>query len=193
MLKGLQMAERIIIKDLDKALVNIDKINYVERNHLIRYKYALGLLKPNWRVLDIACGSGYGSKMIAELGCSVVGCDISDEALNLCKKFNDHKNIEWKKLNLTEVKDNFSQKFDAIVCFETLEHIAEGQEKVLQDFKDMTVTGAPIITSIPLNHPDKVWHLRQFTFEQRYKMYRDVFSRYDYPEENKSLVIAWNE
>jgi 2-polyprenyl-3-methyl-5-hydroxy-6-metoxy-1,4-benzoquinol methylase len=132
--------------------------------------------------------------MIAELGCDpVIGCDISEEALDLCRKYNDHPCIEWKQISITDLKKHFAQTFDAIVCFETLEHIAEGQEQVLQDFKDITKPGSPIITSIPLNHPDTTWHLRQFNFEQRDKMYREVFDKYEYPEENKSLVIAWNE
>ena len=85
------MAERILVPNLEKYLSNIENIDYVVRNHLIRYKYALTHLKPNWKVLDIACGSGYGSKMIAQKGCSVFGCDVSDEALDFSRKHNDHK------------------------------------------------------------------------------------------------------
>jgi len=187
------MAERILVPNLEKYLSNIENIDYVVRNHLIRYKYALTHLKPNWKVLDIACGSGYGSKMIAQKGCSVFGCDVSDEALDFSRKHNDHKLITWMKLDIQDICKKFSDSyFDAIVCFETLEHIEKGQEKLLSEFKKISKAGAPILTSVPYNHPDTKWHKRLFNFKQRDEMYKSIFSKYEYPKENASLVLAWN-
>ena len=72
------MGERIVIRNVESALENIDEIDSVRRNHLIRYQYALSLIKPGDLVLDVACGSGYGSKMFALHGCKVISMDNLD-------------------------------------------------------------------------------------------------------------------
>ena len=109
------------------------------------------------------------------------------------RKHNDHKLITWMKLDIQDICKKFSDSyFDAIVCFETLEHIEKGQEKVLSEFKKISKAAAPIITSVPYDHPDTKWHKRLFNFKQRDEMYKSIFSKYEYPKENASLVLAWN-
>jgi len=185
------VSERIVIKNLDRALKDIETGDWIIKNHLTRYLYAKKLLKPGDSIVDIACGSGYGSKLLADHGCRVIGADISPEALKIAKKHNNHKNITWKICDIKDCK-KLAKNLDAIVCFETLEHIAEGQEQILADFKEMVKPGRPIITSIPVCHPGK-WHKRIFNRAARDKLYRDIFDKYEYPEENGSLVIAWND
>jgi len=185
------MGERIVIRDVEAALENIDQIDSVRRNHLIRYKYALSLIKSKNSVLDVACGSGYGSKMLALHGCKVTSMDNSEEALRLCKRFNDHPNIQWKLGDINDLKSHINEPLDAIVSFETLEHLPSGQEKILRLFNELVKDKGVIVTSIPLNHPDTKWHKKQFTWKERDKLYASVFKKYEYPEVNKSLVVAW--
>jgi 2-polyprenyl-3-methyl-5-hydroxy-6-metoxy-1,4-benzoquinol methylase len=185
------MGERIVIRDVEAALANIDEIESVKRNHLIRYQYALSLIKSGSSVLDVACGSGYGSKMLALHDCKVTAMDNSEEALDLCNQFNDHPNIRWLQGDISNLKNFIKKPLDAIVSFETLEHLPDGQEKILKLFDELVKNNGVIVTSIPLNHPDTKWHKRQFTWKERDKLYSSVFKRYEYPEINKSLVVAW--
>jgi len=187
------MPERLVIKNLEAALRGLEKgkAPQINQAHLTRYLYAKTLLSPGDSIMDIACGSGYGSKLLAEHGCKVLAVDISQEAIDLAKKFNNHENITYIQGNIINC-EKFAQDLDGIICFETLEHIESGQEEILSSFKSMLKLNKPAITSIPLNHPDTVWHRRIFNFEQRDKMYKEVFDKYDYPEENRSLVIGWN-
>jgi len=185
------MSERIIIRDVTKAMGMIEKVNYVQRNHLIRYNYAVAQTKPGDQVLDIACGSGYGSKLLAFEGCNVTGVDVAQEALDLCKEYNDHDNIRWLRGDIRNVKKFFDEKqFDVIVCFETLEHISDGQEEIVAGFSKILKDDGILVASIPLNHPDEVWHKRKFTFDQRDKLFGDVFPHVAYPEANASLVVC---
>ena len=50
------------------------------RAHIERYKFAC-MVCSGMRVLDFGCGVGYGSKMLAEAGNTVIGYDPSDRAL----------------------------------------------------------------------------------------------------------------
>lgn len=188
------MAERVVIRNLHKALENLDKIGEIDKRHLLRYLYARSLLSPGDYVLDIACGSGYGSLMLAEHGCHVIAVDISEEALELAKKYNKHPNIKYIIGNVYKAKEYVENPpLDAVVCFETLEHVPDGQDQIVENFKSLVKKGQPIICSIPLNHPDKIWHKRVFSWKDRDKIFRECFSHYEYPEDNPSLIVGWNE
>lgn len=55
--------------------------DYISKQHIERYSFACSLLQPGQRVLDIACGAGYGTAMLANKGCDVVGADYDFSAI----------------------------------------------------------------------------------------------------------------
>ena len=72
----------------DERLVPDDsaKQHIIYDEHLIRYELAKEFVKDK-TVLDIACGSGYGTKILAEAGArEVEGIDISEEAIISARK-----------------------------------------------------------------------------------------------------------
>ncbi|WP_449601521.1 methyltransferase domain-containing protein [Paenibacillus sp. Marseille-Q9583] len=94
--------------------------------HLGRYLIAKQYCQGK-RVLDIACGEGYGSFAMAEKwgAKEVHGVDISQEAINNAKENFSHKNIHFNTINAEEDNDFFEEGyFDLIVSFETIEHLA---------------------------------------------------------------------
>lgn len=186
------MAERIEIKNIQESIGKLNEINSVHKNHIKRYQFAASIIKPNSLVVDIACGTGYGSKMIAMNNCTVIGIDISEEALKFCKKYNDHHNISWKLGDITNFANLVKLNVDAIVCFETLEHLATGQKEILNQFKSRLHKNCPAICSIPLNHPDTVWHKKIFSFNERENLFKSVFDKIEYSDINASLVVGWN-
>ena len=75
------------------------------------------------KILDAACGSGYGSFHISNSGASsVLGLDISDESISFAKKKYTNPNLEFRKADCSDLRI-LNQKFDTIVSFETLEHL----------------------------------------------------------------------
>ena len=160
------MAERVNISNLNKVLENFDKAPSLIKNHIKRYLFACSILK-NGTIVDIACGSGYGSKLLANNGLNVLAIDISNEALEFAKKNNDHKRIKWMCGDIKNISQIVDKEINAIICFETLEHIESGQEEIVCQFAKILGQKGPAICSIPLNHPDEVWHKRKFNFEQR--------------------------
>ena len=57
----------------------------VMREHWARYRYAEPLIKGK-TVLDVACGSGYGSNLLAQTAKTIVGGDIEKETIEYCKE-----------------------------------------------------------------------------------------------------------
>ncbi|NMB56473.1 class I SAM-dependent methyltransferase [Candidatus Beckwithbacteria bacterium] len=108
-------------------------------DHVIRYNFARNYLKKiprnNLKILDIACGSGYGCKILAQAQNvkQVVGVDIAKESIDYAKLHYSDKKNKFKKgdgLCLKE-RENY---FDVIVSFETIEHL-EKDMVFLQNLK----------------------------------------------------------
>ncbi len=68
------------------------KLVYAE--HYLRYQSAVSI-SENKTVLDIACGTGYGSKMLSKVAKKVIGVDNSKHSINYAKEHYSAKNIEY--------------------------------------------------------------------------------------------------
>jgi len=116
--------------------------------HLARYNMALPLCKGK-KVLDVACGEGYGSYMISNAGASeVVGVDIDKKTIEKAKTNFKNNNLKYEvsdATNLSSIKDNY---FDVIVSFETFEHVKD-VDKFLKEIKRVANADAIIIITCP--------------------------------------------
>ena len=131
----------------ERAIIESSEMpSFVREDHIGRYEFACGFVKGK-RVLDVAAGSGYGSRMLLEAGAlSVKGVDVSQEAVEYAKRF------ETNNLNF-EVGDAHNltippKSFDLIVSFETIEHMAEPR-KFLSSLSKLLVQGGVLIISTP--------------------------------------------
>jgi len=113
----------------------------VELSHRARYEFAAG--KVRGRVLDGACGTGYGTQILANREQCVVGVDVSEDALRFAR---ENYKCEFIK-GLLEDRP-WQGKFDSIVSFETLEHL-EAPELVLRLFAESLNPGGLLIASVP--------------------------------------------
>src|SRR3954464_12319381 len=92
--------------------------------HWHRYHFA-----TRWsagrRVLDIACGEGYGSALLARNSQHVTGVDVSPEAVEHARQaYSGVRNIEFREGSCTRIP-LADASVDVVVSFETLEHIHE--------------------------------------------------------------------
>lgn len=127
--------------------------------HVIRYYWASGYVKPGDRVLDAACGLGYGGRVIRSntRAARVVGVDGSDYAIDYANKsFSDGLGrIEYRVGMLPEALSSFEDgSFDVITSFETLEHVAD-PEAVLREFHRILAPGGRILVSVPNDWSDE--------------------------------------
>lgn len=115
--------------------------------HWHRYVFALPLARGK-RVLDAACGEGYGSAMLADVANSVTGLDV-DEAtvIHARKRYGRHDNLVFRQSSVTAV-DAPDASFDLIVSYETVEHLLE-QEQMLDEFRRLLAPGGVLLMSSP--------------------------------------------
>ena len=136
----------------------------IRSDHLSRYVWAVNALMRHFpqsaravRVLDLACGVGYGSHILATAGYQVVGVDRSAEALRYAV---DHYGGEGVTYQAADANDplSWAGDFDAVVCFETLEHL----EDPLPVLRAMREAAPLLLVSVPnedvFPHGGKVKH-----------------------------------
>lgn len=137
--------------------------------HLGRYDYFKELCRGKV-VLDIACGSGYGSFEISKVAKKVVGVDLSNSVI-------DYASNNFKKNNLVYLRGDcadidLGQKFDVILSFETVEHLNnKAREKYYVNIKKHLSEDGFFILSTPnkkvtspyTNKPLNKHHILEFT------------------------------
>ena len=121
----------------------------IQLEHYHRYAVVRDLVAGK-RVLDIACGEGYGSSMLAEVAVAVTGVDISNEAVL-------HAEATYVKPNLTYLEGSATAlpfadaSFEVVVSFETIEHLA-GQAEMVSELRRVLRPEGILIISSP-NRP----------------------------------------
>ena len=84
------------------------------------------LLKPNAKILDAGCGTGYPTdKYLTDNGYSVKGIDISRKMIEKARLLN-LKNAEFEQCDFLSYKN--AEKFDAIIAFDSLWHISQDKQ-----------------------------------------------------------------
>ena len=95
----------------------------IRRDHVARYEWAAGILPPNSRVIDFACGIGYGARILAEAGHAVRAYDKEAEALDYGAKHYPHARVLYEKRD--GERGAPLPEANAAVCFETIEHLED--------------------------------------------------------------------
>ncbi|HTX86644.1 MAG TPA: class I SAM-dependent methyltransferase [Candidatus Nanoarchaeia archaeon] len=165
--------ERLV---LDKE----SKENIIYDEHLVRYQLAAQISRGK-RILDIACGSGYGSKILAEAGAAkVVAIDRGAEAVGEARRNYGQEKIEFKVGDAENIAES-DREFDMVVSFETIEHL-ENPEKYLAEVARVLKTEGIFLASTPNREvfgQKNPYHSHEFTrgeFEQILKKYfKNIF------------------
>jgi 2-polyprenyl-3-methyl-5-hydroxy-6-metoxy-1,4-benzoquinol methylase len=116
--------------------------------HWHRYAFALPLARGR-RVLDAACGEGFGSAMLAREAASVLGLDLAPQAIAHARaRYGDRASLMFREGDCTRLDALSDASFDLITSFETLEHVQE-QERMLDGFARLLAPGGILLISTP--------------------------------------------
>jgi SAM-dependent methyltransferase len=123
----------------------------IAQEHWHRYAFARPLA-PGRRVLDAACGEGYGSAMMAAAGARVLGLDIGAEAVAHARlRYAGVPGLAFEQGDATALDHLPDASFDLVLSFETLEHV-QAQERMLDGFARLLAPGGLLLVSTPDRH-----------------------------------------
>ena len=117
--------------------------------HWHRYAFVASMVR-GVRVLDAACGEGYGSFLLAHAAARVTGVDISADAVAHARERYARDNLEFVHGSVTELSLP-DASVDAIVSFETIEHLP-AQREMLAEFRRVLSPSGVLVISSP-NRP----------------------------------------
>ena len=170
-LKSMSKGERQVATDLRN----------IRPDHLNRYEFAstiLAELRPS-RVLDCACGIGYGTRLLSDsLDAHVTGADIDSAAINFAKEHYGKDLIEFVNCDARTLPLKPSS-VDAVVSFETIEHV-DFDEALLQQFHTILRPGGTLICStpnesvMPFDKQKFRFHIKHYTNEELVSMLKKV-------------------
>ena len=164
----------------ERTLPDLPEENYWYRRHLAVYEWIAARVS-GMRVLDMACGEGYGSDVLVASAAGVVGVDANPEA-------HEHARLRYTRPNLRFERDlveGFSEPCDAVVFLQTIEHV-QGPGAILEHFKAMLSPGGVAYVSTPnlltlapegAEKSDNPWHVREYRAAEFRRLCEDHFPR----------------
>ena len=166
----------------ERTLPDIPAENYWYRRHLAVYEW-IGAHVIGRRVLDMACGEGYGSEVLSRGAASVVGVDGNPEA-------HEHARLRYRRENLSFQRGAVQTwgeagAYDAIVFLQTIEHV-EDPAAVLRHLGSLLADGGTLYVSTPnvltLAPPGATksgnpWHLREYRAAEFRQLCSGIFEQ----------------
>jgi SAM-dependent methyltransferase len=163
----------------ERTLPDVPEENYWFRRHLVVYEWIAERVRAS-EVIDMACGEGYGSDVLARAAASVVGVDANPDA-------HEHARRRYRRENLRFVRDlvgSFSEPADVVVLLQTIEHLDEPQA-ALEHFRAIVGERGVVFISTPnvltlapkgAERSDNPWHVLEYRAGEFERLCRASFA-----------------
>lgn len=146
----------------------LERDDLLAASHVHRYELAAALCEGA-RVLDLCCGSGYGSLVLAERAASVHGVDVAAEAIEAARAAAGPATVTFEQADaLAFVRALEVGRVDAIVCFEGIEHVPE-PGALLDELARLRDGGARLLVSLPNSlgfEEENEFHVTDYGYEE---------------------------
>lgn len=141
------------------------------------YEFAREYLGPSDSVLDIACGHGYGSALVAPRVARVTGADIDeDTVIENQKRYATIRNLEFTQQDATRLTFQ-DTSFDCVLSMETIEHVQDDVQ-YCREISRVLKPGGRLILSTPQSSCGRIplnpAHIREYSL----KDLRDLLGRH---------------
>jgi 2-polyprenyl-3-methyl-5-hydroxy-6-metoxy-1,4-benzoquinol methylase len=168
----------------ERTLPDVPAENYWFRRHLAVYEW-IGARVIGQRVIDLACGEGYGSEVLSRSATSVLGVDANPEAF-------EHARLRYVRSNLRFERgmvENYGEAgaYDAVVFLQTIEHVQD-PIAVLAHLRSLLAAGGAAYVSTPnvltlaalgAAKSSNPWHIREYRADQFRELCAIVFGGVD--------------
>jgi SAM-dependent methyltransferase len=146
--------------------------------HVHRYAFARRFATGR-RVLDAACGEGYGSALLAQVAIDVVGVDVDGATIAHARSTYPARNLAFVEASVTSIPIP-SGSIDLVVSFETIEHLAASdQPLMLAEFARVLAPEGVLLVSSP-NRPE---------YSER-RSYRNAFHVHELDRSELARLLA---
>lgn len=146
------------------------------QNHLKVYKF-VRQFSVSKDVLDNGCGTGYGTAFLADVTKSVVGVDISKDALRWAKK--RYPNIDYRQMDVhhLEFPDN---SFDFVISTENFEHLSDQKRHTAELARVIRPDGLALVASpnpeMTIGEHNR-FHTKENSFEELFELFSPHFNK----------------
>jgi 2-polyprenyl-3-methyl-5-hydroxy-6-metoxy-1,4-benzoquinol methylase len=163
----------------ERTLPDVPEENYWYRRHLVVYEWIAARVR-GLRAIDMACGEGYGSNVLAQSAASVVGVDANPEA-------HEHARMRYRRRNLRFERDlieTFSESADTVVFLQTIEHLQD-PGAALEHFRGLIGERGTVYLSTPnvltlapkgAQRSDNPWHVHEYRAAEFERLCRKHFA-----------------
>src|SRR3954467_3562174 len=153
----------------ERTLPDIPEENYWFRRHLAVYRWIAERVGGR-RVIDMACGEGYGADVLAQRAATVVAVDANPDA-------HEHARLRYHRPNLRferDLVDRFAEPCDDVVFLQTIEHVDE-PGAVLDHFRPLLSPGGVAYVSTPnvltlapkgAERSGNPWHVHEYRADE---------------------------
>jgi SAM-dependent methyltransferase len=149
----------------ERTLPDVPEENYWFRRHLAVYEWIAARARGR-RVVDLACGEGYGSAVLARTAASVVGVDANPEAFEHARLKYTNERVRFER-NMLEI---WTGDVDCVVFLQTIEHVQD-PDAVMAHIHDLIgpagvayVSTPNVLTLAPkgAQRSGNPWHVREY-------------------------------
>lgn len=139
------------------------RLRYVLSPQFDIYEKVAEIVSGN--VLDIGCGTGFGTHLLTRQADNVLGVDVDESAVNFARKaFSNHK-IKFHSLDISASFAHESNPYDFITMIDVIEHIRNDRE-VVHNCTKLLKSGGKLICSTPnrlSRYRKSEYHVREYS------------------------------
>ncbi len=156
----------------ERAVPGVPKARSVFQEHVARYAFAAHYVRGA-AVLDVACGTGYGARHLADRGASlVVGVDIAVDALDYCREHYQGDGVYFAAMDAPRLGFP-DDTFQVVVSLETIEHLADAEAYLAEIRRVMSPNGLLVLStpnritfSPDSNEAASDFHFREYSAQE---------------------------
>ncbi len=179
----------------ERTLPDVPAENYWYRRHLVVYEW---IAERAWgrRVVDLACGEGYGSQVLARTARSVIGVDANPEAFDHARAKYTSRTTRFER----GLIDTWEGDVDCVVFLQTIEHVQD-PDATLAHVRKLIGPGGIAFISTPnvltlapkgAERSGNPWHVHEYRGDEFRELCERHFGQVDLFGLFHARKLAWH-